>query len=293
MSAKSEKVARRRVDNRNLVGFFILAVGLLGAALVVRHDAAKPKVVTHTEIVPQFDLVSIPVPIEPVPAGTRLKDIKLKMQPFPSHQLPPGALKELGGYLEMVSVAALPANLPIYANNFSLNASSNPVIDRIPEGMRAITVKVDATSAVEGWAGSGTVIDVLLVEKDKTSVIAEKVKILSAERSVAPVEGQASPSVPSTVTLLVTQAQCLAINTAIPLGRIAFALRSANDETTWTAKSFTSENLKGANTRSKPSSISGFVSVKGIDHDKAFAFSDGKWVRTEVVPEGFLVNSSN
>lgn len=77
-------------------------------------------------------------------------------------------------------------------------------------------MRVDATSSVEGWAGSGSLVDVLLIQKDRTTVVAEKVKVLSSERSSSPVEGGASPSVPSTATLLVTQEQCLAINTAIP-----------------------------------------------------------------------------
>ena len=44
----------------------------------------------------------------------------------------------------------------------------------------------------------------VLVEQSQTTVIAEKVKVLSAERSVTPVEGSEAPSVPSTITLLVT-----------------------------------------------------------------------------------------
>ena len=155
-----------------------------------------------------------------------------------------------------------------------------------------MTVRVDATTAVEGWAGSGALIDVLLVTKERTSVVAEKVKILSAERSVSPVEGSGAPNVPSTVTLLVTQEQCLAINTAIPLGKIAFALRSSADDSQWQETLFTSERLKGPSSakEDKPG-ISGYLTVHG--QEKRYALTEGKWIKADSVPPGFFVGQNN
>jgi len=267
-----------------------LAAGMVAAAFIMsRKGAVVEARETQTQVVAQFDTVAVPVPVDMVPAGAKVSEIKLHMVSFPKHQLPQGALVSLAGYLDAVTTSPLPANIPLFKENLNATAlSKNPVIERIPAGMRAMTIRVDATSAVEGWAGSGAVVDVLLVEKDKTSVIAENVKILSAERTVSPVEGAASPNVPSTVTLLVTQEQCLAINTAIPLGRIAFALRGGKDSENWSSTTFTAENLKGGATisDSKRGTIKGVIAVKG---EKSFALADGKWIKTEVVPEGFFV----
>jgi len=281
-----------RQSNQNLIGIGLLAVAVLGAGVLIK---VKPGASSHSEpkpmVVAEFNTVELPVPIEPVAAGTRVKDIKFKNVAFPAHQVPAGALTSFDTVLEEVTIAALPANLPLFRENFSLSSSQgNPVIEKIPQGMRAMTIRVDATSSVEGWAGSGSLVDVLLVGKDRSSVVAEKVRILSAERSVSPVEGSAAPSVPSTITLLVTQEQCLAINTAIPLGKIAFALRSSRDEDQWIDPVYTSERLKGAPTVEKPKgSITGFVSVQENGTEKKFALSDGKWLATEAKPSGFLV----
>lgn len=281
-----------RASNQNVIGFGLLAVAILGAGMLMR---IKPGAATHTEqkptVVAEFNTVDIPVPVEPVAAGTRVKDIKFKTVAYPSHQIPVGALTSFDSVLQEVTVAPLPANLPLFRENFSLSsAQGNPVIERIPQGMRAMTIRVDATSAVEGWAGSGSLVDVLLVGKERSAVVAEKVRILSAERSVSPVEGSSAPNVPSTVTLLVTQEQCLAINTAIPLGKIAFALRSTRDEEQWLDPVYTAERLKGAPTVEKPKgAITGFVSIQENNGEKKFALSDGKWLQTEVKPSGFLV----
>ncbi len=240
---------------------------------------------------PAFDIVEIPVPSEPVAAGTRLKDIRWKTSAYPRHQVPPGAIYDTGSFLETFATVPLPAGLPVFRENLSAASYSiNRVVERIPSGMRAMTMKVDATTAVEGWAGSGSLVDVLLIAKDRTTVVAEKVKILSAERSTEPVEGVHAPSVPSTATLLVSQDQCLAISTAIPLGRIAFALRSSSDEDEWVDTVFTSDQLRSNPAADeKKKTITGYLSVKDED-SRAFALADGKWIPTDIKPAGFLLD---
>lgn len=285
-----------RVQRRSLGLQIFGAVALLMTLALAAFAAFGPKQqlvqsqIPATVVVGEYDLVRLPVPAAPVPAGTRVKNIQFREVPFPKHQVPAGALTSVESVLEGVTLAQLPANLPLFRENFSLlTGSQNPVVERIPQGMRAITVRVDATAAVEGWAGSGAVVDVLLVEKDRTTVVAEKVKILSAERSVAPVEGAAAPNVPSTVTLLVTQEQCLAINTATPRGKLAFALRSYQDEESWSDTIYTADRLKGGQLqREGRTTISGYVAVEGDNKRQAFALADGKWVKTQVVPEGFF-----
>jgi Flp pilus assembly protein CpaB len=228
-------------------------------------------------VVAEFDTVQIPVPAQAVEIGTRVKDIKFKTVAFPKHQIPVGSITALAEVSEAVTIAPLPANVPLFKANLSFSATgTNPVMERIPQGMRAMTVRVDATAAVEGWAGSGSVVDVLLVEKDRTTVVAENVKILSAERSVTPVEGQAAPNVPSTVTLLVSQEQCLAINTAIPRGRIAFALRSARDQDGWRDPVFNAAQLSGPKESGTEESqaVEGYLTIDG----KNFAVMHGRLV---------------
>lgn len=283
---------------RQLQGLYgILFLGgslIISACIVAKTLTAKPEKVETPVMVAEFDSISVPVPVTAVSVGTKGKNIRFKFVSFPQHQLPEGIVRDVSLISEAAAVSPLPANLPLFESNFSKNYStSNPVIEKIPEGMRAMTIRVDATSAVEGWAGSGSLVDVLLITKDRTNVVAEKVKILSAERSVSPVEGGSAPNVPSTVTLLVTQEQCLAINTAIPLGKIAFALRSSTDEASWNDPLFTSDRLKGKSSAKEEGKnlISGFVTIKG--EAKHYALADGKWVKTEVMPDGVLMGKSD
>jgi len=267
----------------------LLAIVVIGAR-VYRPDSEKT---TERPSNISADTVEIPVPDTPIQVGTRVRDIHTRIIKISEHQLPAGSIRSLESYQNAVTVVPLPAGLPLMPANFSfVDEASNPVIGKIPPGFRAMTVKVDATSSVEGWAGSGSIVDVLLVQKDRTTVIAEKVRVISAERSTSPIEGISAPVVPSTVTLLVTQEQCLVINTAIPLGRIAFALRSTHDEESWESPSFTADQLSSA---PPPASaqITGFISVKDGEKEHKFSLTNGKWIPTEVVPTGFLSSRTN
>jgi len=285
----------QRNKQRNQIFIVVIAVLLIViSGLIINSHKASPKE-EKVAVVAEYDTVNVPVPVKVVPMGTKVSDIKFKNVKYPKQQVPKGAILDLQGMQEAITLTKLPANLPMFESNFSFTSFvQNPVVDKIPQGMRAMTIHVDATSSVEGWAGSGSIVDVLLIQKDKTSVIAEKVKILSSERSVAPVQQENAPNIPSTVTLLVTQDQCLAINMAIPLGRIAFALLSANDDDNWQNAQFNSDNLRGGpvGTKRKNESIKAVVSVKGKDGktSKVFALSGNRWLKTDKVPQGFSIS---
>lgn len=293
-----------RFSNKALGIFQKICLLILGASgasifgLYLSRPAPTPS--AKPMIVAEFDTVAVPVPVGPIPIGTQLRKVQFKNIKYPKHQLPDGALIDLEPFLDSVNTAPLPASLPIFTDNLSLTAlKTNPVLDQISEGLRAMTIKVDATSAVEGWAATGSLVDVLLVTPEKTLVVAERVKVLSTERSTTPLEGAHTPNVPSTATLLVTQDQCLAINTAIPLGKIALVLRGNRDEKSWVNTSYSKEQLKrqGQSDASFPRSINGVVEVKGAPNDnfkkRSFALTDGRWVRTKAHPDGFLANRNS
>lgn len=282
----SVTMARAKNSVSILYGFGLCCGCLLVACAL--QSRKEEKIVLPPTVVAEFDIVNIPVPENPVAAGTRLNEVQFTTIGYPRHQLPEDAIVDLKSVQDMATIASLPAKLPLFRSNLTrMTRGRNAVVDQIPTGMRAMTVKVDATSAVEGWAGTGAVVDVLLVGKERTTVIAERVKVLSSERSTRPLDGS-TPAIPSTATLLVTQEQCLAINTAIPVGKIAFALRNIEDEQRWEGSSFTSDKFRGGPAGLQKPSISGAVSLKSGDERISFALSDGKWTRTARAPEGFL-----
>lgn len=290
---EKQKRPPRRIDQFIKVG--ILSISLIIASVILKTPANDERASLNPNSVPDIEFIKVPVPREPIASGVKLDSVKFDFVTYPSSKIPEGAITDISLIVTRESAVPLPAKLPIFEQNLKdgNQSGTNPVEERIPPGMRAMTIKVDATIAVEGWAAAGSLVDVLLVQEEKTSVVAEKVKILSAERSTTPYDGEGAPSVPNTVTLLVTQEQCLAINTAIPLGRIAFALRSSRDSDSWSDTIFTASNFNRGASGDKEAAVSGFVRVEGKEGEsRSYALSDGKWIVADTKPDGFMVGSS-
>ena len=292
VSRVSTPSARRHTPVGRVLGVLLLGIGVAGAAFVAgRSSPTEARVERSRAYVPEFNVVEVPVPDRPVGAGIPIRDVPIRLEKFPEHQLPGGAVRDIGRVRDLVTLAALPGGLPILEVNLgSGDEAANPLVGRIPAGMRAMTVRVDVTSAVEGWARSGSIVDVLLVEKNGTRVIAERVKIISTERSLSgAVSLDATAAIPNTVTLLVTQEQCLAINTAVAVGKIAFALRSGSDGDTWRDGEFDAADLSDPKGNKRKPKVEGVISVGRGDERRRYALIEGKWIPADSMPAGFFV----
>lgn len=286
MVQRKSSASRRRprgVPVPVVLGGFCLVgiIGGLATRAVMKQNASS--MAAQTIVVGEFDTVKVMVPARTIASGERLRDVPMLTIDFPKHQLPQGTLTSIDEYLGARAKTALPANVPLTLQNLAMsNDTTNAVIQRIPPGMRAMTVKVDATSAVEGWATSGSIVDVLLIAEEETTVIAEQVRVLSAERKTDPQE-VSLPSVPTTITLLVTQAQCLAINTAIAHGKLAFALRSQDDEHGWSNPQFKAKNLKHSADSDSANGTTGIAKIKGAKGtNETFTLINNKWQKVTV-----------
>ena len=291
-------VTRATYSHHRRTQFATMAFGALSVSIgvaFVAYVAGRGRVVTPPPVeqrayVPQFQAVDVPVPDRPIPAGTLVREIPVRFEKFPEHQLPHGVVRELGAVRDAVTLVALPGGLPILQVSIgSAEEGENSLSGRIPPGMRAMSIKVDASMAVDGFTKSGVVVDVLLIEKSRTTVVAEQVKVISLDRSPqsGAVAGQSLGG--QSVTLVVTQEQCLAINTAMALGKISFAVRHGGDSGRWKSTHFAATDFSG-NPNSRPASrIEGVVSYgKGAER-KSFALVDGAWIASEHEPKGFVV----
>ncbi len=293
VSRVSTPTTRRNLHASRVLGLILMGFGIAGVAYVQGRGApVETRLERPRAFVPEFNVVEVPVPDRPVGAGMSMRDVPVRLEKFPEHQLPRGVVRDIGRVRDLVTLVALPGGLPILDVNVGTgDEASNPLVGRIPPGMRAMTVRVDVTSAVEGWARSGSVVDVLLVEKNGTRVVAERVKIISTERSLSgAVTLDPTAAIPNTVTLLVTQEQCLAINTAIAVGKIAFALRSGADGESWRDGEFEAADLSNREAKTRKPKVEGVISMGRGAEKRRYALVEGKWIPADSMPAGFFVH---
>jgi pilus assembly protein CpaB len=105
----------------------------------------------------------------------------------------------------------------------------------IPEGMRALSVRVDEVIGVAGFVMPGTRVDVLLTitprqgdQQPITRIILQNIQTLASGQTIQR-DANGTPQTVSVVTLLVTPDQAERLTLAANEGRIQLALRNTLD----------------------------------------------------------------
>ena len=293
----------KKLKRKNSAAMPILVAALVTGGIAT-YVAVRPERVQSIALKPEVqltsedDMVLLPTPTRAIAKGERLSDVPFTPLKWPKSRMTEEYVTDLAVHRESIALAALPKALPIPASAVSKDAlDANAVVEGIPDGMRAITVRVDAESAVEGWARSGNFVDVILIRAAsgkegsplEAKVIAENVRILSAGQSVQPSRPGVSsaPDAPKTITLLVTQEDALRIKAATNLGKLTFSLRGQKDLNPTMATTIDQKSLLGGAKSSKEAPQT--ERFKGYARDaegKLFVLGENnqRWVRAAQMP---------
>ena len=261
-----------------------LFLGALMSFVFIRNGETKKPDQNTIRIATNDDNVIVPVPSRQIARGEKLRDVPFNKSLWPKSKVPPGALLELQKYQNSLAKISIPALVPVPLTALSsLPVEANLVAEGIPDGMRAITLKVDTESSIEGWARSGNFVDVVLIRtKDKQNseleakVIAENVRILSSGRSADPSsESESTSNIPTSATLLVSQEDALKIKTASSLGKITFTMRGLGDQLPTTVKTLNQRHLGSSS--GKKTTFKGVA--KGPNGKTWVLTDDANWIR--------------
>lgn len=128
-------------------------------------------------------------------------------------------------------------NEPLLATKLADKESGGGLPIVIPEGMRALSVRVDEVIGVAGFVLPGTRVDVLLTLTPKgegsetqpiTRVILQNIQTLAAGQTIQR-DAEGAPQTVAVITLLVTPEQSERLTLASTEGRIQLALRNTLD----------------------------------------------------------------
>lgn len=271
-----------------ILGGLIAFVIVLGAAVILMPRRVESNTSPLVRVAKDFDTVLMPVPIRGIAKGERLTSVEFVKIKWPKNHLTEQYVTSLDENRTKVALSQLPAYLPVPTSSVGVaGLDSNAVVEKIPEGMRAITVKVDPEAAIEGWAQSGNFVDVMVIRKGQadadgieTQVIAENVRILSAGRSAESSNGDSAPKAPGTITLLVNQEDVLKIKTAANIGKLTFSLRGAGDEQPTMSRAMNQRQLLGAPEKPLPARARYRGYAMGPDGRKYVLGSSDEWIQS-------------
>jgi len=178
----------------------------------------------------QQQLARIVVATQPLDFGSALTNENIRLQNFPANSVPAGAFFSIEELLQSGNVALRPIvpGEPILADKLSGRAVLSA---KLPEGMRAMSIPINATNAVSGFIRPADIVDILLTRdiggEQVTEVIMEAVQVLAIGTTQS--ENATEPGLAGTATMLVDLYGAQKLTLAQKMGQMSLVLRNVKE----------------------------------------------------------------
>lgn len=170
-----------------------------------------------------------------LPLGRVLTVEDVKLTPWPSDVAPENFSSSVEDVLGRGLITPVVLNEPLLSGKMAVKEAGGGLPIVIPEGMRALSVRVDEVIQVAGFVMPGTRVDVFVTidpgqqqNNPITKMILQNVPVLTANQVVQTAEN-GEPTTATVVTLLVTPQDAEKLILAATRGRIQLGLRNTLD----------------------------------------------------------------
>jgi pilus assembly protein CpaB len=213
----------------------MVALALVALMLSVSITFVAYRMLSNRMSTQGEDMVPIVVATGELSLGTLLTEEQLQVVDWPERVKLEGSFSDLKDLVGRGLIIPVLTNEPLLESKLAPEGAGAGLASTIPEGMRAVSVKVNDVIGVAGFVGAGTHVDVILTgspntrnETDTSKVILENVQVLAAGQNIEQhVNGE--PQNVQVVTLLVTPEEAQRLSLASQDGRIQLALRNPLD----------------------------------------------------------------
>ena len=231
--------------NRTLV-VVALSIIMASAAAYGMYEVVQRIPVREVEVA-NYQVV---VAAKPLPMGTRVAAEHLKVIAWPSKSPIAEAHSDPAKIVNRGLLDSVAENEPITETKLAPLEAGAGLSPSIPEGMRAMSVKVNEVVGVAGFVVPGTKVDLLVTlrrgEESMTRTVVSNVQVLTAGTRYDQDKLQDGEPIPSTVvTLMVTPEDGEKITLAQTEGKIMLALRNPLDTRQTDTQGIRSANLLG------------------------------------------------
>jgi pilus assembly protein CpaB len=158
------------------------------------------------------DFVNMVVARVEIPLGTQLNPDQVSVVQVPKGAMPDQAFAKVEDLVGRVAVNAIGPKEPLTEFRLAPKGSLAGLAALVPEGYRAITVRVDDEAGVAGLLAPGMLVDLLSVVNPPdnanmgpiSKIVLQNVKVLATGQNMALPKDQVEAARVNTVTLLVT-----------------------------------------------------------------------------------------
>jgi pilus assembly protein CpaB len=201
------------MNRTRMLVFAFFALALSGLVAYYAYRMLSNRLSPPTE-----ETVAIVVASEKLSLGNRLTDTQLRVANWPKANLPEGHFSDPKDIVGRGVIVAMSPNEPVLESKLASKEAGAGLASAIPEGMRAVPVRVNDVTGVAGFVVPGTHVDVIIIgtpgpgSQPTAKIFLENVQVLAAGQ-ILDRDANGKPLNSQTITLLVTpqDAQKLAL----------------------------------------------------------------------------------
>jgi len=205
--------------------------GLLGVTLVSRYLANVQNFAK--------DLNNIVVAKVEIPLGAKVTAEHLALAPIPNGSAPDGAFRRLEEVVGRVVITPIGVKEPITTLKLAPEGVGAGLTAVIPEGYRAMTIKVDDIVGVSGFVMPGSYVDIVAVivplgqsaaSGPISKIVLQNIKVLASGARIDSPSDQRQPTDAKAVTVQVTPQQAEKLVLAANEGKLQLVMRNYGDQ---------------------------------------------------------------
>jgi pilus assembly protein CpaB len=173
-----------------------------------------------------------------IPLGTKIIPEQVGEVELQSNTIPDGAFESAEKLVGRVAVVNIAAREAITDTKLAPEGTEGGLTALIPEGYRAMTVKVDDAAGVSGFIQPGTLVDVVVVIDPKensnqdpiSKVVLQNIKVLANAQNIDKPKNEREATTVKAVTLQVTPEQAEKLALASNEGKLQLIMRNSTDQ---------------------------------------------------------------
>jgi pilus assembly protein CpaB len=222
---------KRKAAIRGIVFLVVAVSAAVGAAvLLTRYMDAR----VNAARVPTAKIVIAKVDI---PVATPIQAEWLGVVDWPAATRPEGAVSDPAGLVNQVAIAPISRGEPVFPAKLVVAGARSGLATLLPDGVRAVSVKVDEVIGVAGFVHPGDSVDVITTMKPRddgpfvSRIVLQNIRVLAVGKDIAHRGKDATEAKVVTVaTLAVTGEESERLALSASKGHILLALRGIGDE---------------------------------------------------------------
>ena len=207
--------------------------GVLGVMLVTRYLSS---VQAYTR-----DLGNVVVAKTAISLGEKITPEQLMLASIPNGSAPEGVFRKIDEVAGRVAITPIGVREPVTSLKLAPEGVGGGLSAVIPEGYRAMTVKVDDVVGVSGFVMPGSYVDVVAVivppaaqgtqtQGPISKIVLQHIKVLASGPKIDSPENQREPTNAKAVTLQVTPEQAEKLVLAANEGKLQLVMRNYSDQ---------------------------------------------------------------